>query len=174
MCKNNFLKNVHFVLTLFFSITLSAQSGFEVPKNWIVLEEADSHYDVSNSSLIHKTNSTIHLLKPVLPKVSSVHGEYQSDLGTANINKDMLIELDKENPLKNSYQASIKDLNIIDENTANELFSGFMDNLVSFVVDFDKNLVKINIKITYVPEWNIDNWNEFFKQKSKNYITIKN
>ena len=34
-------------MTLFFSITLSAQSETEVLKNWTALEEAEFHYDVS-------------------------------------------------------------------------------------------------------------------------------
>ena len=36
-------------MTLFFSITLFAQSGPEIIKNWTALEEAEFHYDVSYS-----------------------------------------------------------------------------------------------------------------------------
>ena len=47
MNKKTYLKSVIFILTLFFSITLSAQSETEVLKNWTALEEAEFHYDVS-------------------------------------------------------------------------------------------------------------------------------
>jgi hypothetical protein len=49
MHKRIFLKNAIFTMVLFFTITLSAQVEPEVLKNWTVLEEAESHYDVSFS-----------------------------------------------------------------------------------------------------------------------------
>ena len=44
-------------MTLFFSITLSAQSEPEVLKNWTALEEAEFHYDVSYSIVKCSTTS---------------------------------------------------------------------------------------------------------------------
>lgn len=49
MNKKTILKNVIFILTLFFTIAISAQSEPEVLKNWTALEEAEFHYDVSYS-----------------------------------------------------------------------------------------------------------------------------
>jgi hypothetical protein len=56
MNKKNFLNNAVFMLVLFFSISLSAQSESEVIKGWTALEEAEFHYDVSYS--IVKCNPT--------------------------------------------------------------------------------------------------------------------
>lgn len=56
MNKKTIFKNVIFILTLFFSITLTAQSEPETLKNWTALEEAEFHYDVSYS--IVKCNPT--------------------------------------------------------------------------------------------------------------------
>jgi hypothetical protein len=47
MHKKTYLRNVIFIMTLLFSISLSAQTGSEVIKNWTALEEAEFHYDVS-------------------------------------------------------------------------------------------------------------------------------
>ena len=47
MHKKTYLRNVIFIMTLLFSISLSAQTGSEVIKNWTALEEADQdHLDV--------------------------------------------------------------------------------------------------------------------------------
>jgi len=47
--KKTFLKNVLCIMTLFFTISLSAQSEPEVLKNWTALEEAEFYFDVSYS-----------------------------------------------------------------------------------------------------------------------------
>ena len=56
MNKKTILKNAVFIMALFFSIGLSAQSQPEVLKNWTALEEAKFHYDVSYS--VVKCNPT--------------------------------------------------------------------------------------------------------------------
>ena len=49
MNKKTFLKNVLCFMTLFFTISLSAQSEPEVLKDWTALEEAEFYFDVSYS-----------------------------------------------------------------------------------------------------------------------------
>ncbi|QNM86811.1 hypothetical protein H9W90_06790 [Polaribacter pectinis] len=57
MNKKKLLNSVLLYMTLFFSISVLAQSEPEVLKNWIALEEADFHYDVSYSVVKCNPNS---------------------------------------------------------------------------------------------------------------------
>lgn len=62
MNKKNFLKNAYFTLALFFSFSISAQTGPEVLKDWSALEEADFHFDVSYSVVKCNPNSNAFIL----------------------------------------------------------------------------------------------------------------
>jgi len=135
MNKKTYLKSVIFILTLFFSITLSAQSETEVLKNWTALEEAEFHYDVSYSVVKCSPSSKAMVLINAFnedgtnPKVG-----FTLDFSDSSGNKAQVVVA--------PFASNLGDMRIA---------SCFSDENLNLKFDFPENIdvTSVKIKITY-------------------------
>jgi len=128
---------------------------------------------VSPLMVFIKKRSQLFMLVSFLLTAFSIQSYGQEEIGVATIDSDMLIVLDSTSALVKSYEASLSNIDLKNEESTNDLFNSLMDNLVMFEVDYKNRLIKIKLMTEYMPEWGVVDWNKYFEAKSEMFLADK-
>lgn len=86
----------------------------------------------------------------------------------ASYNKTtQLLTLDTAAPFSYLFELDIRPMNFATKAKADEFFSNWTTELVSFQVDFDKKKADVLLKTRMKPEWKATEWNEYLAQLPK-------
>jgi len=84
----------------------------------------------------------------------------------ASINDEMQIKLPADIALQSVYILDISSLEFNDESQAKQFFGMFTENVVHYAVNYDAMEVEIHLHSYADPEWNLDQWNTYFSNRS--------
>ncbi len=91
--------------------------------------------------------------------------------GKATITSDLVILLDVSTPLVADYVFDISPISFKDQAAAERYFSLCRDNIVSYVLDYEKKLATVHIAIELMEPrgWDLIEYNEYFVKLSERY-----
>ena len=86
----------------------------------------------------------------------------------ASYNKTtQVLSLDVNGPFAYMFELDIRPMNFSSKQKADEFFSNWTTELVSFQVDFEKRTASVMLKTRLKRDWGVKEWNEYLAQLPK-------
>ena len=94
----------------------------------------------------------------------------QSNTTKAELTENGIIQLPENEPLSNSYEINISDLNFQSEAEAVAFFSNYNGDGFFMRPVFHKNIAIVYLQLKENPEWSVAEWNAHFNVAMENKV----
>ncbi len=84
----------------------------------------------------------------------------------ATIDTEGVIKIDESTQLSYAYEFDIEAMNFKSEQEAVQYFKKLNDQLCTYIVDYQRQKVELNIEYRMKPGWDAKRWNQYLSERS--------